>query len=258
MERLVARADDIVVEEFDDGLVIYDGRDTQAHWLDPSATAVWRACCQPSTEAEIATAAGLDGNRCEIALSQLIDLGLVEADSGSGHTRRMMLRTAAKVGVAGAITVPIFSTFVPAAAAAGSGGGKTGNLSLYTPGYWKNHSAATSALLPQYLGQYGGFPGFPVTTFAEAQIIFGAMNFSPGNGPNGLAGHLLAAELNVALNTAQGLSIPACATNAISAANQFLASITYSGVHTYPKSDDAQATALHVPLDNFNNGSLSC
>jgi hypothetical protein len=256
VERLVARANDIVVEHLDDGLVIYDGRDTQAHWLDPSATAVWHACHEPRTEAEIATAAGVDGSRCEIALAQLIDLGLVEAESGSGYSRRAVLRTAARVGLAGAVAAPILSSFVPAAAAASSG--RTGNLSLYTPGYWKNHSLATTPLLPQYLGNYGGFSGFPVTTFAEAVLIFDNMNFGKGNGVNGLAGHLLAAELNVALNAAQGLTAPACATNAIAAANQFLATAGYTGVHAYPSSLDAEAAALHVPLDNFNNGSLTC
>jgi hypothetical protein len=256
VERLVARANDIVVEGLDDGLVIYDGRDAQAHWLDPGATAVWNACRQPRTETEIATAAGVDRSRCEIALSQLIDLGLVEAESGRGYSRRAVLRGAAKVGLAGAVAVPIMSTFVPAAAAAGSGG--TGSLSLYTPGYWKNHSLATTPLLPQTLGQYGGFTGFPVTTFAEAVLIFDNMNFGTGNGVNGLAGHLLAAELNVALNAAHGLTVPACATNAIAAANQFLASAGYTGVRSYPSSLDAQATALHIPLDKFNNGSLTC
>ena len=68
----------------------------------------------------------------------------------------------------------------------------------------------------------------------------------------------LAAELNVALNTGHGLTAPACATNAISAANQFLATVGYTGVHPYPASTDAQATVLHIPLDNFNNGSLTC
>lgn len=118
MDRFVARANDIVVEELDGGLVIYDGREAEAHWLDPTATAVWGACREPRTEAEIADAAGLDGPTCELVVSQLVDLGLVEVTPGSGYSRRVVLRTAAKVGMAGAVGAPIISAVVPAAAAA--------------------------------------------------------------------------------------------------------------------------------------------
>lgn len=121
-DRFVVRGDDTVVEEFDGGLVIYDGREARAHWLDPTASAVWRACREPRTEAEIAGHARLDGARCEIVLSQLIDLGLVEAERGSGYSRRAVLRTAAKVGLGGAMAAPIISAVVPVAAAAASGG----------------------------------------------------------------------------------------------------------------------------------------
>ena len=118
MDRFVARANDIVVEQLDDGLVIYDGRAAQAHWLDPSATAVWNACREPRTEAELAGAARLEGPTCKLVLSQLVDLGLVEATPSSGYSRRVVLRTAAKVGLAGAVGAPIISAVVPAAAAA--------------------------------------------------------------------------------------------------------------------------------------------
>jgi len=116
--RFVARTQDVVVEELDGGLVIYDGREAQAHWLDPSATAVWRACREPRTEAEIAGAAGLEGPTCGVVLYQLIDLGLVEPRSGPGYSRRAVIQTAAKLGLAGAIGAPIISAVVPAAAAA--------------------------------------------------------------------------------------------------------------------------------------------
>lgn len=118
VDRFIATTVDIVVEELDGGLVIYNGLEAQAHWLDPSATAVWRACRESSTEAEIADAAGLEGPTCELLVSQLIDLGLVEARSASGYSRRAVLQTAAKVGLAGAIGAPIISAVVPAAAAA--------------------------------------------------------------------------------------------------------------------------------------------
>src|SRR5439155_1180747 len=63
-----------------------------------------------------------------------------------------------------------------------------------TPGYWKNHQAATTAHLPQQLG------GYTVATYQQAVDVFNAMNCSnssPQNAVGCLAGQLLAAELNV-------------------------------------------------------------
>ena len=70
------------------------------------------------------------------------------------------------------------------------GCGPAGNGTRFTPGYWKNHQAATTAHLPQLLGSY------TVSTFAQATAIFDAMKCS--DAINCLAGHLLAAELDVA------------------------------------------------------------
>lgn len=251
MDRFVARTNDLVVEEFDGGLVIYDGRDAQAHYLDPSATAVWRACRQPKTESEIVGAAGLDATSGETALSQLIDLGLVEAEAGSRYSRRVVLRTAAKVGLAGTVAAPIISAVVPAAAAAVSGMAKP-----LTPGFWKNHPAATTPLLPQPLGSY-----FTVMTFAQAENnngtgVFNNMNFGGNNAFNGLAGHLLAAELNVA----NGVK-PPCALAAISEANAFLTGVHYigpTGTYFPTSAQKAEAVTIAGLLNNFNNGSLTC
>jgi len=118
-------------------------------------------------------------------------------------------------------------------------------------GYWKNHQAATTALLPQTLG------GYTVTTFIQATAVFEAMNCSNSststqNAVGCLAGQLLAAELNVANNTSN-----ACINSTLIAANQFLSSVSYigpTGAYTLTSGQRSTAIGLANTLNNFNNG----
>lgn len=114
-----------------------------------------------------------------------------------------------------------------------------------TPGFWKNHEAATTALLPQSLG------GYTVSTFADAYAIFVAMKCDQP--ANCLAGHLLAAELDVASGSAP------CIDSTIVDANNFLSSIGYNGVETYSLTAAQASTALgfEATLDNYTNDSTS-
>ncbi len=125
------------------------------------------------------------------------------------------------------------------------GCGQSGTGQRYTPGYWKNHQAATTALLPQSLGNY------TVSTFAQATAIFGAMKCS--DAVNCLAGHLLAAQLDVA----NGSSI--CITGVIYQANLFLKKVGYAGPASYSltAAQRAQAISLEQALDNYTNDSTS-
>ena len=125
------------------------------------------------------------------------------------------------------------------------GCGQNGTGQRFTPGYWKNHESATTALLPQSLGSYA------VSTFAQASAVFDAMKCS--DAVNCLAGHLLAAELDVA----NGSSI--CITGVIFQANQFLISVNYNGPASYTisASQRAKALAFAQTLDNYTNDSTS-
>ena len=112
-----------------------------------------------------------------------------------------------------------------------------------TPGFWKNHASATSALLPQTLG------GWPVSTFASAQAIFDAMKCSAP--ANCLAAHLLAAELDMAAGSAT------CILPVVNDANALLSSIGYHGVanYTLTSAQATQALSDEVALDNYTNDS---
>ena len=125
------------------------------------------------------------------------------------------------------------------------GCGQSGTGQRFTPGFWKNHQAATSALLPQMLG------GYTVSTFAQAKAIFDAMKCS--DAVNCLAGHLLAAQLDVA----NGSSI--CITGVIFQANQFLTNVGYAGPGSYTltAAQRARAISLAQALDNYTNDSTS-
>lgn len=114
-----------------------------------------------------------------------------------------------------------------------------------TPGFWKNHQSATEALLPQKLGNY------PVTNFSQVTAIFDAMKCSAP--ADCLAGHLLAAQLDVSGGASS------CISPTILAANNFLKSVGYAGPGTaaLTSSQESQAIALESTLDDYTNDSTS-
>jgi hypothetical protein len=102
--------------------------------------------------------------------------------------------------------------------------------------------------LPLQLGNY------TVSTIQQAAAVFVAMNCSSNTSQGAvgcLAGHLLAAELNVANGASH------CADSVIAAANAFLVSIGYtgpSGTYTLTSAQRATAIQLKTQLDTYNNG----
>jgi Prealbumin-like fold domain len=127
-----------------------------------------------------------------------------------------------------------------------------------TQGYWKNHAAQTTALLPQKLGNY------VVATFAQATAVFNKTNCS-GSKTNDaigcLAGQLLAAELNLANGASP------CIQATVNKATSFLkggtvtvggktaAGVNYvgpSGTYTLTATQRAIAVALASALDAYN------
>jgi len=126
----------------------------------------------------------------------------------------------------------------------------TAPVARLTPGYWKNH--LSKAKLPQTLGNY------TVDSYDKATAVYSGMNCSNVQDQNAigcLAGHLLAATLNVA-NGADGCIGPTIAT-----ADAFLKSIGYSGpTGGYPTLTATQrstAISLKTTLDQYNNN-ISC
>jgi hypothetical protein len=113
-----------------------------------------------------------------------------------------------------------------------------------TPGFWKNHPAATTALLPITLGNYN------VNTFAKALAIFNAMQC---NTPiDCLAGHELAAKLDRAQTPPSSPSIDPV----LAQADALLVQVNYNGPGKYTTPTAAQkalALQLETVIDAYTN-----
>jgi hypothetical protein len=169
-------------------------------------------------------------------------LGKVQGTSGTltlpvPHTATCSFQVDVKVEVTGTSTFVMYSSIKAVLPECG------GSMPRFTPGYWKNHEAATTALLPQSLG------GYTVSTFADAVAVFDAMKCS--DAVNCLAGHLLAAQLDVANGSST------CIAGTISDANAFLTSVGYAGPGSYTitSAQRAQAISLEQTLDSYTNDS---
>jgi hypothetical protein len=111
-----------------------------------------------------------------------------------------------------------------------------------TPGFWKNHQAATTALLPITLGNY------VVDTFAKASAIFDAMKCS--SPIDCLAGHELAAKLDLA-GGSDPVILPV-----IAQADALLIQVNYNGPGNYTpptKAQKALALQLEQTIDSYTN-----
>jgi hypothetical protein len=111
-----------------------------------------------------------------------------------------------------------------------------------TPGFWKNHEAATTALLPISLGNY------VVDTFAKASAIFDAMKCS--SPIDCLAGHLLAAKLDLASGSNPSI------TPVIAQADALLIAVNYNGPGNFTPPTAAQkalALQLEALIDAYTN-----
>jgi hypothetical protein len=111
-----------------------------------------------------------------------------------------------------------------------------------TPGFWKNHRAATEALLPITLGSY------KVDTFAKALAVFLAMKCS--SPIDCLAAHELAAKLDVKNGSNPSIE-PVDAE-----ADALLIAVKYNGPGNFTPPTTAQkelALKLEEKIDAFTN-----
>jgi hypothetical protein len=116
----LARSEDLVVEELEDGLLVYDLTTDHAHSLQATAARVWRACDGTKPVAALSDELDLDGETIAHALEELRGCDLLDGgpELGSGMTRRDMTKKAVKVGGAAAAAPLIVSLAVPMPAAA--------------------------------------------------------------------------------------------------------------------------------------------
>lgn len=120
VQRPVARTDELIVEEVEEQVLIYDQRNDQAHCLNPAAAQVWRACDGATSREQLARQLELDPATVEQALDELETCGLLDGAVKPGMTRREATARFAKVGAAAATAPLIYSIVSPAPAAAQS------------------------------------------------------------------------------------------------------------------------------------------
>jgi hypothetical protein len=118
IERPVARTDELIVEELDGQVLIYDQQTDEAHCLSHAAAQVWRACDGENSREQLAAELGLDGAIVNRALAELEACGLLDGIPNAGVTRREATARFAKVGAAAAAAPLIYSVVSPIPAAA--------------------------------------------------------------------------------------------------------------------------------------------
>ena len=116
----LARTDDLVVEDVDGEVLVYDKRNDQAHCLTREAAMVWRVCDGKASADELATALELDAERVRFAIEELDSCGLLDSAPIPGVTRREATVRMAKVGGAAAAAPLIYSIMAPTPALAAS------------------------------------------------------------------------------------------------------------------------------------------
>jgi len=126
----LARTDDLLVERVDSEVVIYDGREKQAHCLSPLAATVFELCDGRRPVSELAAKATfnlneeVDESQVKRAVAELEERDLIVAEpNGDGISRRNLIRKTAVVGTAVAATPLITSLAAPGLAHAASCGG---------------------------------------------------------------------------------------------------------------------------------------
>jgi hypothetical protein len=123
VSKPIARTENLVIEDLDDEILIYDRLTAQAHCLNGPAAQVWRASDGDLSEESLAASLGLDADEVRFALVQLedknlLDLGPVVQVDGNGTTRRQFTITTAKAGAIAAAAPMIYSILAPTPAAA--------------------------------------------------------------------------------------------------------------------------------------------
>jgi hypothetical protein len=116
----LARADELVIEELGDELLVYDLVRDRAHSLGASAARVWRACDGETKVEGLSAKLDLDDETVARALLELRDCHLLDGEvvANGGVTRRDLGIKTAKLGAAAAAVPLIVSVVAPAAAQA--------------------------------------------------------------------------------------------------------------------------------------------
>jgi hypothetical protein len=124
----LARSTDLIVEELEEELLVYDSKAEVGHCLSPVAARVWRRCDGRTPADGLSAQLALDADAVDQALAELETCALLEPPleptldvlHNGGTTRREVATKAVKVGAGIAAGALIFSQAAPAAAQTGT------------------------------------------------------------------------------------------------------------------------------------------
>lgn len=116
----LARTDELIVEELDDEVLVYDQRTDRAHCLSGPVAKVWRACNGTTGRHELEAMLELDPETVARAIDELESCDLLDPGPAVGVTRRQATAKFAKVGAAAASAPLIYSIMAPTPALAAS------------------------------------------------------------------------------------------------------------------------------------------
>jgi hypothetical protein len=135
--RPSARTEDLVTEQVEDGLVIYDQRNQTVHALSPEARAVWLRCDGRHSTDELAEQLRVEPAAVERALADLRASNLLEdmIDVRSGYSRREAAVKFAQVGGAAFVAPFVYSVSIASAATCVCSPNAPGCTPTSTPGH---------------------------------------------------------------------------------------------------------------------------
>jgi hypothetical protein len=116
-----ARTDNLLIQELDGELVVYDPEHKRAHCLNPSATKVWRLLDGSRSVSAIASDLGFDQSVVDLAIDDLANARLLEEVEPLPVSRRTALRRVAAAAAVGFLLPAVSSIAAPLAAQAQSG-----------------------------------------------------------------------------------------------------------------------------------------
>ena len=118
-----ARKAELVIQELQDEILVYDTKKNKAHCLNRTASAIWKFCDGKNTVSEInhlmeiRTGAKIDEDLIWLAIDQLIERDLLENEltaKFAGENRREILK---KIGLAAVVSLPIVASITAPTAA---------------------------------------------------------------------------------------------------------------------------------------------
>jgi hypothetical protein len=150
----LARHRDVVVQEFDKEILVYDLNTHKIHSLNQTSAIVYRHCDGRTTFEELKRKNKFSDDLIHLAIDQLREVNLIETDNRfaspfSGMSRREAIR---RVGLASMIALPFITSLVAPTAAMAQSSGAPGATANCQPCTTDSQCASGNCVSPNASG----------------------------------------------------------------------------------------------------------